>query len=89
MKTEPLLQDSSNGLATQRQVLAGFFKLFYMCVWGGGGGGGGSSNFFHFPKFQGVQHMLSKERGGGGGGGGGGGFGGGGGGGGGGRQTFS
>ena len=27
------------------------------------GGGGGSSNFFLFPKFQGVQHILSKGRG--------------------------
>ena len=31
---------------------------------GGGGGRGGSSDFFHFTKFQGVQHMLSKGGGG-------------------------
>ena len=28
------------------------------------GGGEGSSDFFHFPKFQGVQHILSRGGGG-------------------------
>ena len=41
-------------------VFLNYFIYMCVCVGGGGGGGGGSSNFFHFPKFQGVQHMFSK-----------------------------
>ena len=44
--------------------MTGFLKIIlYVCA--GGGGGGEGSDFFHFPKFQGVQHMLFGGGGGG------------------------
>ena len=50
---------------TQRQVLAFFKIILYVCVCVGGGGV--SSDFFHFPKFQEAPTHVIQRKGGGGG----------------------